>query len=395
MNHAGETLPVGFPVDCVTTRPGSENTSRRSLAIVGMHPNGRERVPWDDPSVAVWLLNEAAMKPEKYPRWDALLQIHPPEVYASHHNWVNKDHWIWLQKRHGKPIYMQAVDPRVPDSVRYPLEQVLALTPYRYLRSSVAEALALAIVQGWQHIALYGSELTSNTEYAYQATNYAFWIGFAHGRGIDLNLQCWESEFWQPLYGFDGEVEPLKQADFQERYQMHHDAWKTSENTLWKMKERIEQAMRENKYDLVGQMSLELENAAQAAGEASGAMAEAENYSKRPNPISRQEYERRSAQAQIDYDKALHDQYHAGGKCEYMWNVWRQSGNANALAQLRVFMREKLEFAYDCGARKGIWNENIFYMTQYDAKLTAAGGVRALGSKVQEAVEASHGGTNG
>ena len=65
--------------------------------------------------------------------------------------------------------------------------------------------LALGIYLGYEEIWLYGSELSSNTEYTYQATNYAFWIGFAVGKGIDLHLECWHDEFFQPIYGYEGE----------------------------------------------------------------------------------------------------------------------------------------------------------------------------------------------
>jgi hypothetical protein len=137
----------------------------KSLAIVGSHPDTRELAPYQSSGFDIWLFNEAAMKPEVYRRWDALLQIHKPEVYASENNWVNKDHWTWLQQDHGKVIWMQDVDPRVPNSRKYPLDEILKLTPFHYLRSTPAMALALGIYLGYTDIWLYGSELSSNTEY--------------------------------------------------------------------------------------------------------------------------------------------------------------------------------------------------------------------------------------
>jgi len=115
MNHAGEAALDGFPVELLT---GMEIAwggvpPRHSLAIVGSHPATRELAPYEDPNFEIWLFNEAAMKPEIYRRWDALLQMHKPEVYASTANWVNPEHWPWLQRDHGdKRIFMQDVDPR-------------------------------------------------------------------------------------------------------------------------------------------------------------------------------------------------------------------------------------------------------------------------------------------
>lgn len=365
----------------VLNAPGNgrqaSTASRRPLAIVGSHSATRELAPYDDERFEIWLFNEAAQKPEVYRRWDALLQIHRPEIYTSLNNFVNKDHWAWLQQDHGKTIYMIDADPRVPNSVAYPLEGVLSLVPYRYLRSSPAMALALAIYLGYQEIHLYGSELSSNTEYSYQAVNYAFWIGFAHGRGIDLRLHCWHDEFFQPVYGFDGAPE-VEKTFYQERFAEHERAWNENEETLTKIKARIDQAMLESKYDEVARLSVEIELAALATGETSGAMGEAERYLQKDSPIVRQEYERTSAQAQVDGENLREKMYHEGGKAEYVWNIWRQTGNPEALNQLRTFMGAKIDLAYETGIKLGIHHENRLYMMEYDQRVTALGGARAL-----------------
>jgi hypothetical protein len=274
---------------------------------------------------------------------------------------------------------MQDVDPRIPDSVRYPIEGVLAMVPYRYLRSSPAMALALAIYQGYRRIELYGSDLTSNTEYSYQAVNYAFWIGLAHGRGVDLRLKCWENEFYhQPLYGYDGELD-LDHSIYEQRRAENEKAWKVNDMQFTRLKDRLDNALLDHKTQEVIQILPELDAIAQAAGETAGAMGEDERYSQRTNPISRQEFERVAAQAQIDYSQSLRDMYHNGGVIEYVYNAWAQTGRHEALNQLRQFVKAKLMAAYTCGLKKGIYSENIFYMGRYDEGLRAAGGIRALG----------------
>jgi len=268
--------------------------------------------------------------------------------------------------------------------VKYPLEGILAMTPHRYLRSSPAEALALAIYMGYQHIALYGSELSSNTEYAYQATNYAFWIGFAEGRGIDLDLQCWQSEFnEQRLYGFDGEFDIPKEF-YAERVAENEPIWKHNETTLMYTKKKMDDAMLDMKYADVARLSLELEDMAMATGETAGLVAEARRYSERDNPISRQEFEKTAARSQGEYNTKLQETYHAAGKVEYVWNLWKQTGNNVALNQMRIFLKEKLSAAYETGVLRGTIRENIMYMGEYDARLKAAGGVRALGRPAME-----------
>jgi hypothetical protein len=350
----------------------------RKLAIVGSHPTTRENAPFEDPDYEIWLFNEAPQKPEVYRRWDNSFQMHKPEVYSSHDNWVNKDHWDWLQQDHGdKIIWMMDYDERVPNSKRYPLEEVLSLVPYHYLRSTPAMALALAIHLGYEHIALYGSELSSNTEYGYQAVNYAFWIGFAHGRGIDLRMECWQSEFNQPLYGYEGELQ-IPRDFFQLRIDDLATADRVNKKSMQKIEQKMNEAMMDFKIDKVAELSLNLESMALKAGEAAGALAEAYRYHERTQPISRQEFERVCAQAQMDGDKSKDEMNHLAGICEYVYNVWAQTGNGQALGQLRDFMRKRTEQAFETGRQLGIFRENAQYMSRYDEYVTAAGGVRAV-----------------
>jgi hypothetical protein len=351
---------------------------RRLVAIVGNHPAGRELVPWDDPAVEIWAFNEAPMKEDRYPRWDAALQIHGEEVYANPNNWVNSGYWEWLQQKRGKPIFMQKADPRVPDSIEYPLEEVLKLVPYRYLRSSPAMALALAIYLEYDEIQLYGSELTSNTEYSYQATNYAFWIGFAHGRGIDLKLRCWLDEFNQKIYGYEGEIQ-LDSEHFIARLKDNSSAYHSNQRALDKAKARLDEALLASEYEKVGQLSIEIENVAMTTGETFGGKSEARRYAEREDMISRQEFERCAAQAQEEAEDLRSLMDHTGGKVEYVWNAWKQSGQVAALEQLRAFLKEKNDYAFNLGVKLGEYRENIHYMLEYDKALQAAGGVRALG----------------
>jgi hypothetical protein len=363
----------------------------RSLAIVGSHPDSREKAPFDDPNYEIFLFNEAPQKPEIYRRWDTCLQIHIPEVYSSETNWVNKDHWKWLQQDHGpdKRIFMQEVDPRVPNSIRYPIEGVRSLVPYKYLRSSPAMALALAIYLGYKDISLYGNDLSSNTEYHYQATNYTFWIGFAHGRGINLDMQCWRSEFFeQPIYGYEGELQ-LEREHFLSLFNDHQIVHKMKNKAFEKIKDKLKTAMLESKFEKVGEISLDLEISAIATGESFGAMQEAKRYSERTDHISRQEFERVSAQAQLDGEGVEKLMHHEAGKCEYVWNVWKQTGNLEALQQLRAFMDKRTELAFDMGKHLGIFRENTAFMNEYDQRVQAAGGKRAVYFEGRETVTKS------
>jgi len=69
--------------------------------------------------------------------------------------------------------------------------------------------------------------------------------------------------------------------------------------------------------------------------------------------------------------------HHLGGKCEYVWNVWMQTGQVAALNQLRAFLKEKTDQAFEMGKKLGIMRENFQYIHEYDDRITAAGGQRA------------------
>ena len=351
----------------------------KKLAIVGSHPDTRENAPYENPEYEIWLFNEAPQKPEIYKRWDACLQIHLPEVYASTENWVNKDHWEWLQQDHGnRRIFMQDVDLRVPNSVKYPLDEILSLVPYKYLRSSPAMSLALAIYLGYKDISLYGSELSSNTEYHYQAINYAFWIGFAHGYGVDLDMQCWHQEFFeQPIYGYEGELQ-LDKEHFLGLFEDHKKIYSSKVKSVEKLKNKLDTAIIDNDFDKAGELSLAVETATINTGEVFGAMSEAERYAERTDHISRQEFERVSAQAQIDGEGHEKNMNHSAGKCEYVWNAWMQSGEREAKNQCRTFLKEKNDHAWKMGKALGVFRENLAYQKEYDQRVTAAGGQRAV-----------------
>jgi hypothetical protein len=113
------------------------------------------------------------------------------------------------------PVFMYPVaDPRVPGALEYPLDGVLGLVAKGYqkgkrfkpLNCSVAYAIALAIYMKYDVINVYGVELNTTSEYMHQKGNFAFWNGVAIGKGIELNIECSDGLFIEPLYGFEDEM---------------------------------------------------------------------------------------------------------------------------------------------------------------------------------------------
>jgi hypothetical protein len=352
----------------------------KKLAIVGTHTRTREQAPFDDPEYEIWVFNEAPQQ-AWCKRWDCCFQLHKPEVYRSPNNFVRADHWDWLQEQHGaRRIYMQEFDDRVPNSERYPLEEIIASIPgaqLRWFKSTPAYALALALYLGYEHIALYGLDMSSNTEYGYQLPNYQFWVGIAYGLGLSIEMLSNESYFTGSLYAYEGEVQ-IDRSHFAERA---GDLVGTRKRSAWqsaKVRNRLEDAIANSKFDKVCDLIAECQEAILHAGEAAGALDEAKRYMGRDDPIPRQEYERTAAQAQKDAEEARKEMWIAHGETQYVWNIWRQTGNPQAREQLKTFSKKQLKAAEDCGIRSGIMHENMDYMVYVNDLITAAGGPKTL-----------------
>jgi hypothetical protein len=175
----------------------------KKLAIVGAEKQTRHLAPYDDPEFEIWVFNEWATA-DWCKRWDALLQLHKPDIYTytGTPNDPEKDphHWAFLQQKHGKPIYMQEVDERVPDSVKYPLQDIIYHFKTSYFRATICYALALALYQGYEEIHVYGVELNHHAEYKSQRDCFIFWNGIGNGK---IKLHCSKGLFNKPLYGFE------------------------------------------------------------------------------------------------------------------------------------------------------------------------------------------------
>ena len=178
---------------------------KETVAIIGSHPATREEFDWSRTDADIWGFNEA-LKADWFERADGIFQIHKPVIWRSKTNRNDPDHYQWLQSGKTPVIFMQDKFADVPQSERYPIEEVMALAPgIGYFTSSVAYAIALAILKGYKRIEVYGVEMETNTEYGHQRVGVAFWCGVAMGMGIEVDFHS-PSFFSAPLYGYDGDV---------------------------------------------------------------------------------------------------------------------------------------------------------------------------------------------
>lgn len=116
-----------------------------------------------------------------FPHFDRGFEMHRPI------NWEKKPpgYLRRLETSHC-PIYMHEPMSEVPVSVRYPIEVAVAFLGMDWFESSIGYAFTLAMMEGYEQIALHGVEMAANFEYAYQRPNMAYLVGLARGRGIEV-----------------------------------------------------------------------------------------------------------------------------------------------------------------------------------------------------------------
>jgi len=175
----------------------------KTVAIVGSAKTTRHLAPFDNPEITIWGINEALAFPWMK-RADAMFQMHARGSFTRANNHNDPNHWAWLQQPHPFPIYMQQVWPDVPASVAYPLHAVVQHFGRQYFTSTVAYMIALAMLQDFERIELYGVEQSSDTEYYWQRDCTSYWLGVAEGAGYEVYMPAQCSLLTGKLYGYEG-----------------------------------------------------------------------------------------------------------------------------------------------------------------------------------------------
>ena len=155
----------------------------RSVCIVGFAPETREMANAEPEGVELWGMNASHTFMRRFDRW---FQLHP-ESWKGGHYGRTASHLQFLQGC-GVPVYMSVPDVSIPTAVAYPLEDVFKTIGRRFLTSSTAYALALAIHERVDEIKVYGVRLVSEPEYVRQRECVGWLIGLAEGRGITVTL---------------------------------------------------------------------------------------------------------------------------------------------------------------------------------------------------------------
>lgn len=194
---------------------------------MGSHPRTIKLFDWSRTDCEIWLFNEAPRAIDgkgnlKYPKCDAVFQMHHEAIWRNPKNRSDSEHYNWLMSGKTPRVYMQEAYPEIPQAIRYPIEDILSLIKnvrmvvkseekqFKYFTSSPDYALALAAhmcknKKRYKRIEIWGIELETESEvYFNQRTGLGFWLGYLAALGIDLVFNG--AIFNEPMYGYEGDV---------------------------------------------------------------------------------------------------------------------------------------------------------------------------------------------
>jgi hypothetical protein len=168
------------------------------IALLGSHPASMKLAPFGDVNWEIW-----ACSPQNYaaPRIDAWFELH-----SLDRKWVpGNEPYVQALSNHPR-VYIAAPDPRLPNGLIYPKDEVLSHYPQKhrtFFTSSVAWMAALAIEQKPEEIGFWGIDMAAGNEYEYQRPGVHYFMGVAEEMGIKLYAPP-QSDIMElhPMYGF-------------------------------------------------------------------------------------------------------------------------------------------------------------------------------------------------
>ena len=159
---------------------------REKVCLIGFAESSYE-APWLDRDFEFWGLNNLNdyLDTDRRPftRW---FNLHRPEDMVK--DWTSQwpKHQAWLRTLRTLPVYTPIVWADCPTSVAYPKEQVERFPFGWYHASSIDWMIALAMLEGFTEIRLYGLNMTETSEPISARACIEFWLGMAVARGIKV-----------------------------------------------------------------------------------------------------------------------------------------------------------------------------------------------------------------
>lgn len=221
-------IPV--PEEKVQPAETVKTGTKKKIGIIGCSDH-KILAPWDDPTWEMWGVNNLfiSLSPEQMKMVGKWFEIHLLERLPTGKIIRRKDRMFRGMKVEDYmnalsqlpvPVVMQKVWEEVPNSVEYPLKEVMEFFRTDYFTNTISWEIALAayeISKGNYDkvIGIWGVDMATTTdliggnpEYAKQRPSCEFFLGMCLGMGISLEIPP-ESDLLKTrfLYGFQ---EPMR-----------------------------------------------------------------------------------------------------------------------------------------------------------------------------------------
>lgn len=196
-------------VDTAFGDPGMAQSTQKSgtprdICLLGYAEETRDLVFGLPETAEIWAINMAHVfifgpnGPKTRATATYWFQVHPRDWSGAGRSPTGffgrpREHLDFLAGFEGT-VWMQTADPDVPNSRRFPLEDVIAASGRSYFTSTFAYQLALA---WYEHAVLgrtigrlrvYGVNLTSMDEYIHQKSCVEYWLGRLEQLGVEIEI---------------------------------------------------------------------------------------------------------------------------------------------------------------------------------------------------------------
>lgn len=183
-------------------------TKTKKVAIVGFAPSWQQ-APFADKTIDIWCLNEGRNMAGMQVRCDRWFQMHPRWCWEAG-QFRDAGYVKWLQTECTVPVVMLQAQPDCPTSVAFPFTEAIAAFGREfmdghkegYITSSFSYMIAMALLEGYEEIQVFGVDLSTDEEYGFQRAGSEYLLGIAAGRGIKLILPDQCPILRSGLYGF-------------------------------------------------------------------------------------------------------------------------------------------------------------------------------------------------
>lgn len=188
----------------------------RKVAILGFGESVKD-CPWQDESWSLWAMNGfwRAAEPDfgitapedRYSLWLDMHTLEYTRAYGKLAGFDDKQE-RWLEQPHPFPVYMLDAYPQFPAVQPFPVEELVAAVGRDYFTSTVAYALAFALMHKdtIAEVGLWGIDLVHSSEYADQRPCAEYWIGRLEAAGVKVTIAD-ESALLRARHRYGYEVE--------------------------------------------------------------------------------------------------------------------------------------------------------------------------------------------